>query len=188
MLWLSVDHVVRRLQELEKTIRTEQVPVDWDRTILWVDATLNGKPGHMMMIAPGTQEVRLSARVAATLGVRPANDVGGDEIALVDGRTVQARRGRLESVQVGPFTADDVECRVLPEEYGEAPSLLGGSFLKRFATIVDGAAGTLVLTQVNVKPVSRAARGALPKTGGTLKSTRTAPPPGRPSSPDTSTP
>ena len=176
---LSVDHVGRRLQELEKTIETETVSVDLDRSILWIDATLNGKPGYTMIVDPGAEDVRLSARVAAEVGVRPASGDGEAlvEIALAGGRTVQARRARLESVLVGSFTASDVECVVLPEAFGEAPSLLGGSFLKRFATRTDADAGTLALTQVLVKPSSRAAKAAASKPAGSPKANRPAPTP-----------
>ena len=176
---LSVDHVARRLQELEKTIRTETVSVDLDRSILWVDATLNGKPGYTMIVDPSAEDVRLSARVAAEIGVRPASGDGEAmvDVALAGGRTVQARRARLESVLVGSFTASDVECVVLPEAFGETPSLLGGSFLKRFATRTDADAGTLVLTQVLVKPSSRAAKAAASKPAGSPKANRPAPAP-----------
>ena len=92
---LSLDHVARRLQELEKTIRTETVSVDLDRSILWVDATLNGKPGYTMVVDPGAEDVRLSARVAAEIGVRPASGDGEAvvEIALAGGRTVTGAEG-----------------------------------------------------------------------------------------------
>jgi hypothetical protein len=179
---LAPEHVARRLQELKKTIRDDSVPLDRDRTILWVDATLNGKPGYALVVDPDAEEVRISARVAAETGVRPSDDA--DEslvlIPLEGGRTVQARRARLASVQVGPVSSTDVECLVLPAEYGEAPAILGGSFLKRFATRTDADAGTLVLTQLQLKAASRASKGAATtKAAGAPKASRTAPPPGR---------
>jgi clan AA aspartic protease (TIGR02281 family) len=154
------------------------VSVDLDRSILWIDATLNGKPGYTMIVDPSAAAVRLSARVAAEIGVRPAP---GDGEALVEialtGRTVMALRARLESVLVGSVTASDVECVVLPEAFGETPSLLGGSFLQRFATRTDADAGTLVLTHVVVKPSSRAAKAGASKSAGSPKANRPAPTP-----------
>jgi hypothetical protein len=98
--------------------------------------------------------------------VRPAD--GADEslvvVPLEGGRTVRARRARLASVQVGPVSAADVECLVLPAEYGEAPALLGASFLKRFATRIDADAGTLLVTQVQSKLPGRTSRAAAAKT------------------------
>jgi hypothetical protein len=169
---LAPEHVARRLEELENTIRTDSVPLDRDRTLLWVDATLNGKPGYAMIVDPGAEDIRLSARIAAEAGVRPSE--GADEslvvIPLEGGRTVRARRARLASIQLGPVSASDVECLVLPEDFGEAPALLGGRFLKRFATRADADAGTLLLTQVQLKPASRASKAAA------TKASRPAPP------------
>jgi predicted nuclease with TOPRIM domain len=174
---LSLDHVVRRLQELEKTIERDTVSVDVDRSILWVDATINGKPGYTMIVDPGAEDVRLSARAAAEVGVYPVLGDGEEvvEIILAGGRHIEARRARLQSVLIGSFTAPDVECVVLPETFGEAPALLGGSFLKRFATRTDTAAGTLELTRVVVKPGGRAAKAAASKPAGTPKPNRPAP-------------
>ena len=108
---LSLDHVTRRLQELEKTIRTETVSVDMDRSILWVDATLNGKPGYTMVLDPSAADVRLSVRVAAEIGVRPApGDDAEVVITLAGGRPVTVRRARLE---VGAYRVlHSLGCRV----------------------------------------------------------------------------
>jgi clan AA aspartic protease (TIGR02281 family) len=183
-----MDSLARRLQELEKTIRTEPIPVDADRTLLWVDATLNGKPGLPMLVDPGAEDIRLSSRVAAEIGVAPPEPAGDPPadvtVALAGGRTVRARRARLESVQVGPFTATGVDCVVLPGDYGEAPSLLGASFLDRFAARIDAGAGTLALTQVQPKPASRTAKGAASKPAAVPKANRPAPPAVRPPADD----
>jgi predicted aspartyl protease len=174
---LSTENVARRLHELEKTIRTEKIVVDSDKTILWVDATLNGKSGYPMIVDPGAADVRLSARVAAEVGVRAVEGAGEPavEIPLIGGRTSQARRARLESVLLGSFKVSDVECVVLPEAFGEAPSVLGGSFLKRFAARTDADSGTLVLTQVQVKPAGRAAKTGASKPASSPKANRPAP-------------
>jgi hypothetical protein len=162
---LAPEHVARRFQELDKTVHTDAVPLDRDRTLLWVDATLNGNPGHAMIVDPAIEDVRLPARIAAEAGVQPSD--GGDEslvaIPLEGGRTVRARRARLASVQLGPVSAADVECLVLPPEYGDAPAVLGNGFLKRFASHTDPEAGTLSLTHVQLKPPSRASKPATAK-------------------------
>ncbi len=159
----TTEQVAGRLAEFEKAIRSERVPVDADKAILWVDATLDGKAGKTMVVDFDAEDVRLPARVAAEVGVRAADDEPAIEITTTGGRTILARRARIATVQVGPVTASDVECLVLPEGYGEAPALLGGSFLKRFATRFDPETGTLVLTQVQVKSIGRAARTATPR-------------------------
>jgi predicted aspartyl protease len=145
------------------------VPLDRDRTLLWVEATLNAKPGTALIVDPGIDEVRLPARLAAEVGVQPSE--GGEEslvvIPLEGGRTVRAWRARLASVQLGPVSAADVECLVLPAEYGAAPALLGNSFLKRFTTHIDADAGALLLSHVQSKLPSRASKPATAKPGRT---------------------
>src|SRR5262249_27394862 len=131
------------------TIRTERVPLEPDKIIFWVDATLNGTPGRKMVVEPGISYVRISAPLAAEVGLRPAADAPTVEVALADGRTGRARRATPRAVQVGPFTAADVECLVWPEDHGDVPALLGGSFLGRFTSRVDPEAGQLTLSQVS---------------------------------------
>jgi clan AA aspartic protease (TIGR02281 family) len=156
----TVEQVAARLREFERLIREETVQVDADKAILWVDASLNGKPGSSMVIDLDAEEVRLPARVAAEVGARLDDGDPTAQVTTIDGRTIPARRARLATVQVGPVTASDVECVVLPEGYSEAPALLGRSFLRHFATRLDPGSGTLKLTQVSVKPIGRAGKPA----------------------------
>jgi predicted aspartyl protease len=171
---LSVEHVTRRLQELEKTIRTESVAIDVDKSILWVGATLNGKPDCTLIVDFDADDIRLPAEMARELGVLTTDGPGqGDgavvELPLTGGRTVPAHRASLDSVQVGPFTASDVPCLVLSEACGDVPAVLGGSFLSRFAARADAGAAILVLTQVQLKPGSRTVKVPAAKAGGAPK-------------------
>jgi hypothetical protein len=53
---------------------------------------------------------------------------------------------------VGESVAHDVACLVMPETYGDAPSILGGTFLDHFVIDLDSAGGKLSLTQVIPPP------------------------------------
>jgi hypothetical protein len=168
-----------RLREFEKTIHSEEVLVDADKTIRWIDATLNGKSGKPMIVDLGTNEIRLSARLASEVGARPAPGDQGVDIATVDGRIIRARPARLETVQVGTVTHHDVDCVVLPESAGDCPSVLGSGFFDRFSTRIDADLGTIVLTQVQVKPILHSSKASSAKSATSSKNRKTAPATGR---------
>ena len=166
-----------RLREFQKMIHSEEVPIDADKTIHWIDATLNGKSRKRMMVDLGINEIRLSARLAAEVGAQLAPGDQAIDIATVDGRTIRARSGRLESVQVGPFTHHDVDCVVLPESAGDFPSVLGSRFFDQFSTKIDADAKAIVLTQVQVKPILHSNKAWTAKSAVSSRSKKTAPAP-----------
>jgi clan AA aspartic protease (TIGR02281 family) len=168
----TLEGLRRSMEEFERTITTENVAVDLDRSIRWVPVEINGKPAQTMIVDPGADWIRLSARVAAELGVRPEEGESVVTMATADGRALPARRVSLDSVRVGRFQAAHVECLVLPADYGEAPSLLGGSFLNRFATKLELASETIALTQVVAKPSSRTGRTSGTKSSATSRGSR----------------
>jgi clan AA aspartic protease (TIGR02281 family) len=174
-----------RLREFQKLIHSEQVPIDADKTIHWIDATLNGKSRKRMIVDLGINEIRLSTRQATEVGAQLAPGDQAIDIATVDGRSIRARSARLESVQVGPFTHHDVDCVVLPESAGDFPSVLGGRFFDRFSTKIDADAKAIVLTQVQVKPILHSNKPSSAKSAVSPKSKKTAPAPATGRSPAT---
>jgi clan AA aspartic protease (TIGR02281 family) len=166
-----------RLREFQKMIHSEAVPIDADKTIHWIDATLNGKSRKRMMVDLGINEIRLSTRQATEVGAQIAPGDQAIDIATVDGRNIRARSGRLESVQVGPFTHHDVDCVVLPESAGDFPSVLGSRFFDQFSTKIDADAKAIVLTQVQVKPILHSNKAWTAKSAVSSKSKKTAPAP-----------
>jgi len=173
----STEPFKTKLREFEKPIHSEEVPIDADKTIHWIDATLNGKSHKPMIIALGSSETRLSARLASEVGAIVAPGDQAVDITTVDGRIIRARPARLETVQVGPFTHHDVDCLVLPESAGDFPSVLGGGFFDRFSTRIDADLGTIELTQVQVKPILHSSKASSAKSAVSSKIRKTAPPP-----------
>jgi hypothetical protein len=151
----SIQPYARRLNELEKQIRSENVAVDVDRGLIWVDATIDGSHRLKMIVEPKVEGLRLAAVTATQAGVRPIDGEPAVEVETPDGRMLPARRARLDSVQIGTCILRDVECLVLSPESGVSPPLIGGGFLKRFSTRIDPNAGTMTLTQLTVKPILR---------------------------------
>jgi predicted aspartyl protease len=148
------DPLRRYLEEVEKTIQTVEVPLEIDKSVLWVVAGLNGQAGKPLVVDPGVATVRLSTPLAAQVGAGPA--AGDLAIKLPSGndgeKPITARRTTLKTVAVGPLLAHDVECVVWPGN-DDAPPVLGASFLNQFVYRIDADAGKLVLTQIQVKPI-----------------------------------
>ena len=160
-------------------MNSETVVIDMDKTIHWIEASLNGKSHKPMMVDPGIAEIRLSARLAREVGVLADPGEPATDTATIDGRTIRARRGRLETITVGPFTYHDVDCVVLPDKSGDVPSVLGGEFFRQFATRIDADAGVIVLTQVVVKPIHQTGKAAAARSASSSRSKKTPPPAGR---------
>jgi hypothetical protein len=148
---------VRRLRELEKLIRSETIAVDPDKGLVWVDATIERTHRLRLIVQPESDVVRLAAGTAADAGIRPPDDSPAVEVATLGGRKFAARKVRLETVQIGSHVLHDVECVVLPPEFGAAPALLGATLLERCSARIDAGAGALILTQIQVKPILRPA-------------------------------
>ena len=175
----AIEAFKKRLREFEKVIHSDSVVVDTDKTIRWIEVSLNGKPHKPMIIDRGIPEIRLSARLASEAGVSADPGEPVADMTTIDGRKMPARWGRLETITVGPVTYHDVKCLVLSAQAGDVPSTLGGEFFNRLSTRIDADAGIIVLTQVQVKPIHQAVKGATTKATGSSRSKKTAPPAGR---------
>ncbi|MHC5538242.1 retropepsin-like aspartic protease [Singulisphaera rosea] len=154
----SFERIAARLKEHEKSLKSETIPLDRNRSTLWVGATINGKAEVPMIVDLNSEEVCLSTRAAAEAGVRPEPGDPSVHVLTVDGRMISARRSHLATLQLGRSTLERVECLILPEASGDVPSRLGLRVLGAYASRVDSDATTLVLTQVHVKPILRAGR------------------------------
>jgi hypothetical protein len=151
----STQPYARRLTELEKVVRSEKVAVDVDKGLIWVDATIGGSRRLKVIVEPKAEGLRLAAATAIEAGIRPVDGEPAVAVEAADGRMLPARWARLDSLQVGPYVLHDVECLVLPPEFGITPTLLGRGLLERFSPKIDPNQGTMTLTQLNVKPLLR---------------------------------
>ena len=147
------------LEDMERAIRTEEIPLTRDGGRLKVDARLNGKPASLV-VDPEAEWVKLPDHLAAELGVQPAPDARTVPLDLGGGRTVQARTARIPTLQVGSIADEGVVCLVLPPGSGDGPPVLGGTFLNRVVAEIDGESGTLTLTRVSPPPTATPDRPA----------------------------
>jgi aspartyl protease family protein len=108
-----------------------------------VDAIVNGRRLGFM-VDTGASVVALTARDAARLGIRPAQNAFVAEVRTANGK-VRAASARLDAVQVGPLEVRDIEALVLPDE-ALSDNLLGLAFLARLRRF-EYSEGKLVLEQ-----------------------------------------
>ncbi len=142
------------LEAIERAIYTEKVPLTRDGERLKVDVRLNGKPASLV-VDPAGGWVKLPDHLAAELGVQPVPDARTVPLGLGDGRTIQARWGRIRTLQVGPFADEGVACLILPPGSGDGPPVLGGLSLNRVVAELDAESATLTLTRVNPPPTAK---------------------------------
>jgi len=108
-----------------------------------VDAMVNGR--HVdFMVDTGASVIALTARDAARLGIRPAQNAFVAEVRTANGK-VRAAPARLDAVQVGDIEIRDVAALVLPDE-ALSDNLLGLAFLSRLRRF-EYSDGKLVLEQ-----------------------------------------
>ena len=101
-----------------------------------------------MIVDSGASVISLPWELAVTMGLEPK--VGDKQILLsmADGRTIPGYLKTIDSVRVGTFTVEKVECAVLGREAVNAEPLLGMTFLGEFQFQLDAAEATLGMTEI----------------------------------------
>ena len=141
--------LLKRLKALEETVLSEEIPL---RRVgggsLIVSVVIDGKHTQEMVLDSGANLVTLPQEVADKCGIKIGPDDPRIVMSLADGSRITGRLVSINSVRVGKFTAENVQCAVLGAEAANAPSLLGMSFLENFKFQVDAAKGTLKIVQI----------------------------------------
>jgi clan AA aspartic protease (TIGR02281 family) len=139
----------KRLQKFEETVLSDSIELRQGRNRLWqVSVALNGQAPVDMAIDTGASVVVLPWKMAQAVGLAPKPQDPKINLQTADGTIIEGRRVVAETVRVGRFTADKVECAVLPETMPGAAPLLGLSFFKHFAYKIDTANSKLIMSQV----------------------------------------
>jgi len=116
--------------------------------VFWVEVIINGKSRREMVLDSGASLLSIPADMAKELGLMPSADDPIVRLALADGKIVDAKLMVLDSVQVGEFVVNNVECAVLPESLIAAQPLLGGTYLNKFTYKIQSDKGTLTLVRL----------------------------------------
>ncbi|MEO6436804.1 MAG: aspartyl protease family protein [Tepidisphaeraceae bacterium] len=142
---------LKPLRKQRETIESSVITLGTKHGVPTVDVTLNGTVTEPMVLDSGASLVTLSPATAAKLGLKPSDKDPVLKLSLADGRVVEGRLMTLDSVRVGHFTVQDVECAILPAEVANADCLLGGSFLQNFVYRIDLTAGVLYMSSLGGK-------------------------------------
>ncbi len=138
-----------KLARLEEMVLSESIPLRRGQGNLWyVDVVFNGRKTQEMAIDTGASVIALSWDVANKVGLAPGDDAPGVLVEVADGRVVEAKRVLAKTVRVGKFTAENVECAVLPGGLPRTTPLLGLSFFKNFSFKIDSGNGKLIMSQI----------------------------------------
>ncbi len=144
----SVQSLQRKLDELKATVQTERVPLRRDDNTFYASVVINGKHSAEMVLDTGASLISLPYELAVSMGLKPEASDKQILLTIADGSTITAHLKTIESVRVGTFVVEKVQCAVLGPEAVAAHPLLGMSYLGEFQFHLDTAAGTLGLTQI----------------------------------------
>jgi len=137
---------VKKLEQLEKTVISEKIPLRREGNSYFATVVINGKPPQEMIVDTGASSVVLPYNVAIECGVKPDESTATVIATVADGSKVKSKLLQLDSVRVGKFSAEHVECVVLPPQAKNAPTLLGMTYLSRFNFSINGT--ELVLSKI----------------------------------------
>jgi clan AA aspartic protease (TIGR02281 family) len=141
---------VKELAELTDAIQVDRIDLRKRAEVFLIRVRLNGSESTDMILDTGASFVVLPAALAAQVGIEPTKEDPSISMHLADGQSVEGKLMSLDSVAVGKFHIEEVDCVVMPAELENAPALLGGSFLHHFTYKVDPGAGRLTLSRIGL--------------------------------------
>jgi len=157
---------VKALEKLESKVLSESIQLRNDANTWRIDVVLNGKGPMPMVFDTGASSISLPAAMAQDIGLTLSADAPKVQVRIANGDTVTATRATIESVRVGQFEANDVECLIMPAELRDVPPLLGGAFINRFNYKMDPDTGKLTLTKLGGEEEPKSAKKTSTKKTG----------------------
>lgn len=139
----------RQLQSLEEKVLSETIKLTDDGGTKVVSVVINGKHTKEMVVDSGASAVSLPFAMAKEMGLEPTSTDPEIVVSLADGSEVPGYLKKIESVRVGKFSVENVECIVLHPSAVRAPALLGMSFLGHFKFELDANKSELKMVKVD---------------------------------------
>ena len=90
----------------------------------------------------------MPSKMAEEIGVEVGPEARTIQMTIADGSVISGKLIILESVRMGKFKAENVECAILGPEAVNAPGLLGMSFLGNFKFELDASKGELKMMTI----------------------------------------
>jgi aspartyl protease family protein len=140
---------LKQLAGLEKTVISEKIPLRREGNSYYASVVVNGEHAVEMVVDTGASSLVLPYKTAMECGVKIDASAMSVQMIVASGAKFKSKLVTLDSVRVGKFTAEKVECIVLPPEATNAPILLGMTFLGRFNFSINGT--ELVLSKVDAE-------------------------------------
>jgi aspartyl protease family protein len=144
----------KKLEALEHAILSEVIPLTNEGGGLWATVMINGKHSRKMVVDSGATAISLPHAMAKEMGIEPTSRDQKIQVGLADGSQVPATLKTIDTVRVGKFSVENVECIILDPEAKAAPALLGMSFLGKFKFEVDTQKSELRMVKVDVGEVT----------------------------------
>lgn len=147
---LAADEKMARLQIMEEK-KPSAASFSHDPQGILVRVLLNDKVSTIMVLDTGSSLVLLTKDTAQKLGIDLSGAQPDLKAQVADGRSINAKRLAIRSMEVHGVTAKNVEAAVLlddPKDLRFGGGLLGMSFLKRFNFKVDQKEKKLTLEQI----------------------------------------
>jgi clan AA aspartic protease (TIGR02281 family) len=143
------------LDRLEETVFSQSVDLrKGPGGLFYVVAYLNGRHAQEIAVDTGASIVTLPEKIARQAGVDIAEDAPSITLRVADGNSFEAKQATIDTLRVGQFQVEDVTCTIIPEQFSEAPPLLGQSFLRHFVYKIDPQSGSLMMTKVSGPPAA----------------------------------
>jgi clan AA aspartic protease (TIGR02281 family) len=133
------------LRDMKRDFNLDSVGSEMRNSQLFVKAVINGRVTARLMVDTGASATVLYEKVSDALKLDPKDMTAVSDVALGDGRTVQAKEVRLDSITVGKSSVKGATALVMPGGSAGIDGLLGMSFLSHFVVRVDSANGKLIL-------------------------------------------
>lgn len=140
---------LRRISDLEKSVISEKIPLHREGNSYYATVVVNGGHPVDMVVDTGASSLVLPYKTAMECGVKIDDSAISIQMIVASGARFKSKLVTLDSVRVGQFTAEKVECVVLPPQATNAPVLLGMTFLGRFNFSINGT--DLVLSKIDAE-------------------------------------
>lgn len=137
---------LKRIGDLERSVVLEKIPLRREGNSFYATVVLNGSHVVDMVLDTGASSLVLPYKTAMECGVKLDASAMPVQMTVASGQKFRSKLVTLDSVKVGQFAAEKVECVVLPPEATNAPLLLGMTFLGRFNFSINGT--ELVLSKI----------------------------------------
>jgi aspartyl protease family protein len=146
----------KRLKKYEELVLADAIDIKRAGGQLWeIDVVFNGNKPQTLQLDTGASLISLSYEAAKAAGITPSEKDPVIVMQLADGREVEGKKVIANSVRVGKFTVEKVECVVLGPEYKQAGCMLGQSFLKNFSYKIETEKSKLEMTKIETGAAPR---------------------------------